>query len=435
MDSSNPYYISQPAWGIRNRILRFTPGWWSVIMGTGILSNLIFDIPYDTHGVLRIISTVIFVINLAFAALFTFFTIARYIMFPKLLPALVSNEVHSMFLGTIPMGLVTIVTGIHQLGHSYSLPHVTIVTSTLWWIAGTLAVLTVVGVPFFMSTRQSHKPEGMTALWLLPIVPPITIAASGSGIIPALHAEGHATYALVILLASYAVLGIGLLLAYSILTLYFQRLAHHHLPAPSLLLTVFLPLGPCGQGGFSLLRLGKDAASLFAENSDEGLRELGKAMYGAGAVLSLLFWGLGMWWFALAAATLLPRFLWGAEGEGRECVGGAEGKGGRSGIEFSIGWWSFTFPIGSMTLLTFGLGDTFKSPFFNALGTIMTATVGFFFVVVIGPTVVGFVKGSLFQAPCLAKLERGYGLTEGEKERVFGTTKGEAEERRVDRDL
>ena len=52
--------------------------------------------------------------------------------------------------------------------------------------------------------------------------------------------ESHPTYALTILLASYAQLGVGLPLALAILVIYLQRLAVHHLPPNEVIVSVFL---------------------------------------------------------------------------------------------------------------------------------------------------------------------------------------------------
>lgn len=40
--------------------------------------------------------------------------------------------------------------------------------SVLYWIASVLSVFSVVVVPYFMMTAHSHRPEGLTAAWLLP---------------------------------------------------------------------------------------------------------------------------------------------------------------------------------------------------------------------------------------------------------------------------
>lgn len=62
-------------------------------------------------------------------------------------------------------------------------------------------------------------------------------------------------YAFTILIASYVMNGVGLLIACGLMVIYFQRLAVHHLPPRELIVSTFLPLGPCGQGGFALIEL------------------------------------------------------------------------------------------------------------------------------------------------------------------------------------
>lgn len=69
-----------------------------------------------------------------------------------------------------------------------------------------------------------------------------------------------------------------------------------------------------------------------------------------------------------------------------------------------MGWWAFTFPLGSMTLLTLGLGQAFNSPFFKVVGTIFTGCVVSLWLVCAVPTARGWWSGSLFQAPCLTSL-------------------------------
>lgn len=65
----------------------------------------------------------------------------------------------------------------------------------------------------------------------------------------------HPNYALTIWIASYIMNGIGTMLAAFVLVLYFQRLSLHHIPGREVVVTTFLPLGPCGQGGYALLQL------------------------------------------------------------------------------------------------------------------------------------------------------------------------------------
>lgn len=87
------------------------------------------------------------------------------------------------------------------------------------------------------------------------LVPPITIAAVGSSLSRMLTNQGRLDYALTIMIASYIMDGVGLLLACGLMIIYFQRLALHKLPPRELIVSTFLPLGPCGQGGFALIEL------------------------------------------------------------------------------------------------------------------------------------------------------------------------------------
>lgn len=66
--------------------------------------------------------------------------------------------------------------------------------------------------------------------------------------------------ALTVLISSYVMNGVGLLIACGLMVLYFQRLTFHHLPPRELIVSTFLPLGPCGQGGFALIELVSGAA-------------------------------------------------------------------------------------------------------------------------------------------------------------------------------
>lgn len=169
-----------------------------------------------------------------------------------------------------------------------------------------------------MFTKHNHTTEALTAAWLLPVVPTITIAAVGSSLCRLLIERERLQYALTIMIASYVMNGVGTLIACGVMVIYFQRLAVHHLPPRELIVSTFLPLGPCGQGGFALIELVRWRAvscsrdglthlptqgrvalillpKLAAAHPDRPemseLAQLGPAMLGTGLVSGLLLWG------------------------------------------------------------------------------------------------------------------------------------------------
>lgn len=91
--------------------------------------------------------------------------------------------------------------------------------------------------------------SSMTAVWLLPIVSPIVAAASGALVAEAL-VEISPEHALWTVITSYVMWGIGVPLAMMVTTIYLQRLTLHKLPPKAVIVSVFLPLGPLGQGGY-----------------------------------------------------------------------------------------------------------------------------------------------------------------------------------------
>lgn len=82
--------------------------WFSVIMGTGIVSILLHNLPYN--GVwLYWISVIIFVLNVCLFCIFLFISILRYTIYPEIWWAMIRHPAQSLFIGTFPMGLATII--------------------------------------------------------------------------------------------------------------------------------------------------------------------------------------------------------------------------------------------------------------------------------------------------------------------------------------
>jgi tellurite resistance protein TehA-like permease len=109
---------------------------------------------------------------------------------------------------------------------------------------------------------------------------------------------------------SYCLLGAGLFPALFVQALYLQRLAIHKLPPATIAVSVFLPLGPCGQSAFTLLQLARVGRMLEA-NTGHGVLisgPEGQMMTTAISALSYMgsmaLVGLGSWWLIHALLTI-----------------------------------------------------------------------------------------------------------------------------------
>lgn len=74
---------------------------------------------------------------------------------------------------------------------------------------------------------------------------------------------------------------------------------------------------------------------------------------------------------------------------------------------FNMSWWSFIFPIGVYTLSTYTLGVELPSRFFKILGIVQMVLLVVLWVIVSAFTVLGVVKGSVFEAPWLGDPDDG----------------------------
>ena len=190
-------------------------------------------------------------------------------------------------------------------------------------------------------TKHKNRHDTMTAAWLLPIVASVVAAASGAVVASVLPNPRHA---LITIITSYVIWGTGVPLALVVMAIYFHRLAVYKLPPHEVIVSVFLPLGPMGQGGYGILELGKVALKIFPET--ETLHPAaGEIMYVLGFGVAIVMWGFGLVWLFFALASILSR----------------------QKFPFNMGWWGFTFPLGVFAMATITLGQELPSAFFRIL--------------------------------------------------------------------
>lgn len=360
-------------------IRQFTPNWFAATMGTGVLALALAQWPAEVPG-LHQVAEGFWWLTIALFLLFTAMYTARWVLFFDEARRIFGHSTVSMFFGTIPMGLATIINGLLVFGMPRWGDGVEEVAQLLWWLDVAMSLACGILIPYMMFTRQEHSIDQMTAVWLLPVVAAEVAAASGGLLAPhLLDAHGQ----LVMLSTSYVLWAFSLPVAFSILTILLLRMALHKLPHESMAASSWLALGPIGTGALGMLVLGADAPAIFAAN---GLPGVGEIAAGLGLVAGLTLWGFGLWWMLMAV--LIPRrYL-------------------REGIPFNLGWWGFTFPLGVYSLATLKLGSTLHLGFFSVFGAVLVAALAVMWLIVAKRTVQGAYKGELFVSPCIAGLRK-----------------------------
>ncbi|KAB2571223.1 Sulfite efflux pump SSU1 [Lasiodiplodia theobromae] len=367
--------------GWRRVVRNFSPSWFSVTMGTGIVANLLEGMPYNGAW-LYWLSIVFFVLNTILFTLALATSIVRYTLYPEIWGVMIRDPINSLFLGTIPMGFATLIEMWVLVCVPAWGPWAATFAWVLWMIDTVVAaaVTLSLSVLLMMQTHELKSLERFTAAQLLPIAATIVAAGTGARVAEILP---DPQWALGTIMTSYVLWAMGTPLAFVVIAMYYQRLAVHKMPPREVIVSCFLPLGPLGFGGFGIMYLGKVSRDIFPL-TDTLDPTAGSVFYVLGFLIALIMWGFGLVWFFIALVS-----IW----EARP-------------FPFNMGWWGFTFPLGVFATSTIQIGVEMPSRFFKVLGQVFSVAVILLWCLVAARTAKGAWTGKLFFAPCLANLKK-----------------------------
>lgn len=370
-------HFEKPRSTIGTVILNFIPSWFAVNMGTGIISILLHMAPHSFRG-LEQIALAFYVLNVVLFVLFSALSIVRYIMFPWVVWRMLSNPPICMFLGCVPMALCTVINATILMVVPICGPWIVVIVQVLWWLEVALTTLSSFAIPILMFNIHDLEMESMTATWLLPIVPAVVAPASGA-LVAGLVGPGSALVSIVV---SYMLWGVGMGLSGIIMVLYFYRLAVHNIPDGEVVVSAFLPLGPFGMGGWTLMLLAHAGKDVFPAMSFAGSVTAAADIWVVSVLVALILWGLGWWWLLHGLSSVLIRHYQG-------------------GIVFTMGFWGFVFPLGVFTASTIALSEALPSIFLSWLAMVLIVILLLLWCFVAAGTVINVVNGKLLMGPCL----------------------------------
>ncbi len=324
----------------RLALARIGPNWFGSVMGTSIVATAAVTVPLQLPGQ-RLLAEVVWILAGLLLSGVVGATAAHWARFPERARAHAWDPVMAHFYGTVPMGFLafgaaTLVAGRGLIGVRAAVD----IDWVLWLLGTALGLLSAVALPYLTFTRHDVAEDGAFAGWLLPVVPPMVSAATGAALIP--HAPaGQAR--LVLLESCYAMFGMSLLASLVIITLLWGRLARFKVGAAAAVPSLWIVLGPLGQSITAVNALGTQAGRA-------GLA----APYPAAARAFGLFYGLPVWGFAMLWASVALAITV---------------RTARRGLPFSLTWWSFTFPVGTVVTGTAALAVVTQSPLLRGAAT------------------------------------------------------------------
>ncbi|KAF8482924.1 voltage-dependent anion channel-domain-containing protein, partial [Russula ochroleuca] len=237
----------------------------------------------------------------------------------------------------------------------------------------------------FRITKHSHSHERMTTVWLLPAISLIVPSSVGAELALSLHASSP-TIALTTIAFTIFIVSIGLVLAFIILAIYFDRLILHGFPQGSTIVSSFIPLGPFGQAGFCVLTIGKfmkEALPVAGSTSPFlGSAQAGEVVYALCVCIGFILWAIATMWlvYGLLGMQYILR---------------------RTRISFELSFWGMIFPNGVYAILTVALYEVLDVTFFRVWGAIYSVFTILLWFLILCRTVASVPNGKIFEAPCL----------------------------------
>ena len=303
------------------------PNWFASVMGTGIVAVAAASLPFSVPGITAFATTV-WVLALLLLVVVVVATAGHWTLHGEVARGHLDDPVMTHFYGAPAMGLMTVGAGAVLVGHHLIGMTAALTLDWVLWTAGTLLGLTTaVLVPIRAFTSHEVHEDSAFGGWLMPVVPPMVSAATGAALIPHLPA-GQAQQTM--LLACYMFFGLTLMCSIVMIAFIWNRLLHHGIGAAGAVPTLWIVLGPVGQSITAAHHLGNVTPDVLDS-------PYGTAFHAFALVYGIPMWGFAMLWLAIAA-TLTARTA-------------------KEGLPFSLTWWSFTFPVGTVVTGTSGLAQ------------------------------------------------------------------------------
>lgn len=358
----------------------FHPAFFTSIMGTGIAANILSNFPYPAHW-LVVCSYIMFGLAASLFIGTTVLMVMSCYRDPHQIVVLNIELSTSVFMGCYAMGFTTLVNYIYFLTKDKS--YGPIVAFCLWWIAVILSLYTAL-ITFYYSyvaklPNHDFDLKDMHITLLMPIVTLTVVASSGNVFALALPTLKLKVLTLVV---TFILWSNAIVIAFIITTLYFYKLFVHKIPDTKMVFSSFLPVGFLGQGSYAILLFGNNCYQLIREVgvtshyfkylSPQELEAqqvtsliIGNCVIITSVLVGLLLVAFGYFMTFLLVISALSKIAPFTSQPNPEIT-----KHGL--IKFHRGFWSMTFPLGTMALgnteIWRILGDGFV--FFRVMGSI-----------------------------------------------------------------
>ncbi|KAI5854473.1 voltage-dependent anion channel [Tricharina praecox] len=289
---------------------KMTWAWYNVIIASGGVSLLIFNLPYRVHR-LWVLGAIVYVISLILFLITLLVHAARFIVRPSLLPNSICHPVEGLHVSTLPAALgILILNGAtySEKMHGYN-GHA---MRSFFWIYIILSLVFGIGTPLvqFAKGAQNRPAMSLSAASIGTTLPLLLAGPTAAAVLAHLPIVGRHRTALGIMAFGVALQGMGVFVSLLYQSSVIARLHNDGFPHPRERPSLFLTSIPAALSAWASTALAQQALRHFPTPSTApgGAPELvvgGVALYYVGVTLGLVFWGLALWWFVIAACACI----------------------------------------------------------------------------------------------------------------------------------
>lgn len=317
------------------------PAWFGAVMGTGILATLLQRA--DLGGLTTVGAPLLLAVGWALLCGLGVGYLLRLRRGSTSLAESVAAVADATAWGLVAMGVLSVggatltVLPVIAPGADGLAVVLAVVLASMLWVAGSL--LGVVTTLAFVR-RMRREPAAPTFTWGLPVVPPMVTATTGA----ALAAVLPETAAAVVLGVSAVCFVLSLVVGGRVFVAAYLR--HRHEPLPLAASTsAWIPLGVVGQSTAAAQGLAAEIGRSLAPEAAASLHDLA---VGYGVAMLALGVPLVAWAVLRTGLGLVRR------------------------MPFTPGWWSLTFPLGTLALGAGMLGAATGSELVSGAGVALT---------------------------------------------------------------
>ncbi len=298
---------------IRDELEEFFPGYFALVMATGIVSISAFLLD-QKH-----LAWLLFQINKLAYAILCIITVTRLLVFPRRVIQDISDH-------PLAPGFLTIVAGTCILGSQFVLIAGEMAIGILLWCLGIFFWAVLIYTFMTAITIRKIKPglaEGLNGAWLMLVVATQAVSVLGMQV-----TSSVGEWKEIICLLSLALYLVGGVLYFLVISLIFYRLTFFRLTPEEFAPTYWINMGAVAISTLSGATLVLNASQWVF------LEEILSFLKGS----TLLFWAMGSWWIPFLVIATIWRSLH-----------------GRSSLQYDPRYWGMVFPLGMYTACTYQL--------------------------------------------------------------------------------